>query len=140
MNTLVESKFVFGFWKGYKDSYCTTINKTTMNVGAVVVAKMREAYDKAFFRGNTPNLEKALLLSNTDWDLYLRSLTEDQPTMLSDWLEIYSDRITSFKNYWFFLNLMATKIEELEEKYCAHCYHSIVLSLPEQYRFYEKMI
>jgi len=32
------------------------------------------------------------------------------------------------------------KIKELEEKYCAHYYHSINLAIPEQYRFHKKMI
>jgi len=45
-------------------------------------------------------LERAACASNTEWDRYLRELTPDLPTFLSDWAANALQRPDNFRRFW----------------------------------------
>lgn len=59
--------------------------------------------------GDTDEIERAALRSNTEWDHYLRSLTPDLPTSLADFASIHLQRPHRFRRFWAHMSWMVSR-------------------------------
>lgn len=77
----------------------TTLSALKINQKKIEIIKeeaLKESNKKRYY-----NFEKLALASTTSWDKYLRNLTPDLPTYLSDYAENYLANFDIFRMFWF---------------------------------------